>query len=317
MAAIGNNAAGRKRILLLATGGTIACAAGAGGLTPGLTGEQLAEFVPELADLADIDVRQVMNIDSSNMQPTDWLTLVAAIRDAYATYDGFVVLHGTDTMAYTAAALSCLMEGLAKPVVLTGSQLPVTDPQTDARHNLFDAACVACDNVARGVMVVFAGRVIDGLRARKARTRSFDAFESVNAPDLGKVAGGEVVWAVDVAAPATPTFRTQLNPRVQVLKITPTTNAAIIEAMRPLCDALVVEAYGLGGVPQSQGVTDALLAWADSGKLLVLTTQCPYEDCDPSVYEVGRAFANHPGVIIAGNLTTEAALAKTMCDFAR
>ena len=387
MAAIGNNAAGRKRILLLATGGTIACAAGADGLTPGLTGEQLAEFVPELADLADIDVRQVMNIDSSNMQPTDWLTLVAAIRDVYATYDGFVVLHGTDTMAYTAAALSCLIEGLAKPVVLTGSQLPMTDSQTDARHNLFDAACVACDNSARGVMVVFAGRVIDGLRARKARTRSFDAFESVNAPDLGKVAGGEVVWASErvacgfdgpagfqstacsvvgfsdsdsavvpvsasgnqpaarekpasrggafahvgaaepfgsdsisggePAAPATSTFRTQLNPRVQVLKITPTTNAAIIEAMRPLCDALVVEAYGLGGVPQSQGVTDALLAWADSGKLLVLTTQCPYEDCDPSVYEVGRAFANHPGVIIAGNLTTEAALAKTMCELAR
>ena len=317
MAAIGNNAAGRKRILLLATGGTIACAASADGLTPGLTGEQLAEFVPELADLADIDVRQVMNIDSSNMQPTDWLTLVAAIRDAYGAYDGFVVLHGTDTMAYTAAALSCLMEGLAKPVVLTGSQLPMTDSQTDARRNLFDAACVACDNVARGVIVVFAGRVIDGLRARKARTRSFDAFESVNAPDLGKVAGEEVVWASEAAAPVTSTFRTQLNPRVQVLKITPTTNAAIIEAMRPLCDALVVEAYGLGGVPQSQGVTDALLAWADSGKLLVLTTQCPYEDCDPSVYEVGRAFANHPGVIIAGNLTTEAALAKTMCELAR
>ena len=317
MAAIGNNAAGRKCILLLATGGTIACAAGADGLTPGLTGEQLAEFVPELADLADIDVRQVMNIDSSNMQPTDWLTLVAAIRDAYGAYDGFVVLHGTDTMAYTAAALSCLIEGLTKPVVLTGSQLPMTDSHTDARRNLFDASCVACDNVARGVMVVFAGRVIDGLRARKARTRSFDAFESVNAPDLGKVAGEEVVWASEVAAPAAPTFRTHLNPRVQVLRISPTTNAAIIEAMRPLCDALVVEAYGLGGVPQPQGVTDALLAWADSGKLLVLTTQCPYEDCDPSVYEVGRAFANHPGVIIAGNLTTEAALAKTMCDFAR
>ena len=316
MAATGNNAAGRKRILLLATGGTIACAAGADGLTPGLTGEQLAEFVPELADLADFDVRQVMNIDSSNMQPTDWLTLVAAIRDAYATYDGFVVLHGTDTMAYTAAALSCLIEGSAKPIVLTGSQLPMTDSQTDARRNLFDAACAACDNAARGVMVVFAGRIIDGLRARKARTRSFNAFESVNAPDLGKVADGEVVWAGEPAAPAIPTFHTQLNPRVQVLKITPATNAQIIEALRPLCDALVVEAYGLGGVPQPQGVTDALLVWADAGKLLVLTTQCPYEDCDPSVYEVGRAFANHPDVIIAGDLTTEAALAKAMCDFA-
>ena len=233
MAAINNNAAGRKRILLLATGGTIACAAGVDGLTPGLTGEQLAEFVPELADLSDIDVRQVMNIDSSNMQPTDWLTLVVAIRDAYDAYDGFVVLHGTDTMSYTAAALSCLMGGLAKPVVLTGSQLPMTDLHTDARRNLFDAVCSACDNVACGVMVVFAGRIIDGLRARKARTRSFDAFESVNAPDLGKVAGGEVVWAGKPAAPAIPTFHMQLNPRVQVLKITPATNAAIIEALRP------------------------------------------------------------------------------------
>ncbi len=347
-----------KRVLVIATGGTLACTDTGAGLAPALSGEQLLEHVPGLANLANFDVRQVMNIDSTNMQPTDWLTIASAVQSAYDIYDGFLVLHGTDTLAYTAAGLSCLIEGSQKPIVLTGSQLPMANSATDARRNVHDAACVACDDAARGVLVVFAGRVIDGMRARKAHARSFDAFESVNAPDLASVADGEVVWAdsrpdatasgataaaataaaiapatataatafgaqrpapVAPAVPATsaaPIFHNSINPRVQVLKLAPGADARVIEALYPICDALVVEAFGLGGVPEPNGVADALLKWANSGKRLVLTTQCPYENCDPSVYEVGRAFASHPNITIAGDLTTEAALAKTMCDLA-
>ncbi len=321
-----------KRILALATGGTIASADAGRGLAPALTGDDLLTFVPEAAALCELDVSQVMNIDSTNMDPAGWLTLAGALRDAYAAYDGFVILHGTDTLAYTAAGLSYLAQNLAKPVVLTGSQLPMAAPGTDARRNVLDAVRVACDDAASGVLVAFGGAVIAGTRARKVRTRSFNAFESIGLLPLAQIGeDGEVRWrdgalkeSADAAAErgdiggdsvdcaGAPIFHDKLNPRVQVLSLAPGVSAAVIEALYPHADALVVEAFGLGGVPSCGGVADALLAWADAGKIIVLATQCPLEGCDPGVYEVGRAFCNRPGVLVAGDMTREAALAKTM-----
>lgn len=321
-----------KRILALATGGTIASADAGRGLAPALTGDDLLAFVPEAAALCELDVSQVMNIDSTNMDPAGWLTLAGALRDAYDAYDGFVILHGTDTLAYTAAGLSYLTQNLAKPVVLTGSQLPMAAPGTDAGRNVLDAVRVACDDAAHGVLVAFGGAVIAGTRARKVRTRSFNAFESIGLPPLAHVGeDGQVRWregALDgraagaeerggvggdsVDCDGAPIFHDKLNPRVQVLFLAPGVNADAIRALRPHADALVVEAFGLGGVPSCGGVADELLAWADAGKVVVLATQCPLEGCDPSVYEVGRAFFNHPGVLVAGDMTREAALAKTM-----
>ncbi len=304
-----------KRILALATGGTIASADAGRGLAPALTGDDLLACVPEAAALCDLDVSQVMNIDSTNMDPAGWLTLAGALRDAYAAYDGFVILHGTDTLGYTAAGLSYLAQNLAKPVVLTGSQLPMAAPGTDARRNVLDAVRVACDDAASGVLVAFGGKVIAGTRARKVRTRSFDAFESIGLPQLAHVGeDGQVRWregALGESAGA-PIFHDKLNLRVQILSLTPGVSADAINALRPYADALVVEAFGLGGVPSSGGVADELLAWADAGKVVVLISQCPLEGCDPSVYEVGRAFCDRPGVLVAGDMTREAALAKAM-----
>ena len=120
-----------------------------------------------------------------------------------------------------------------------------------------------------------------------------------------------------VAGPSAPRFFDALNPRVMVLKVTPGMDGRVVDALRPLCDALVVEAFGLGGIPEYAGVTDALLNWADAGKTLVMTTQCPFEGADLSVYEVGRAFCNRPGVLMGGTATTEALLAKTMWALAQ
>lgn len=341
-----------KRVLVIATGGTIASAEEGSGLAPALTGEQLVAFVPEVAQVCCVEVSQVMNVDSTNMRPEGWLAIAGEVRRRYDDFDGFAVLHGTDTLAYTAAGLSYLVQGRPKPVVLTGSQLPMGDPGTDGRRNLLDAVRVACDDVAAGVMVAFGGKVILGTAARKVRTRSFEAFDSLNVPALGYVRDGRVEWAADgsaamrgasgghaaetsagraavdggahaaVAAEAggaalSVRFYDALNPRVAVLKITPGMDALVVDALRPACDALVVEAFGLGGIPEYDGITDTLLAWVDAGKTLVMTTQCPYEGADLSVYEVGRAFCDRPGVLMGGSATTEALLAKTMWALAQ
>lgn len=309
-----------KRVLVIATGGTIASAEEGSGLAPALTGEQLVAFVPEVAQVCCVEVSQVMNVDSTNMRPEGWLAVAGEVRRRYDDFDGFVVLHGTDTLAYTAAGLSYLVQGSPKPVVLTGSQLPMGDPGTDGKRNLLDAVRVACDDVAAGVMVAFGGKVISGTAARKVRTRSFEAFDSLNVPDLGCVRDGRVEWAdgAEVGAAASGArFYDALNPRVAVLKLTPGMDALVIDALRPACDALVVEAFGLGGIPEYDGITDTLLAWVDAGKTLVMTTQCPYEGADLSVYEVGRAFCDRPGVLMGGSATTEALLAKTMWALAQ
>lgn len=309
-----------KSILVIATGGTIASAEEGSGLAPALTGEQLVTFVPEVAQVCRVEVSQVMNVDSTNMRPQGWLAIAAEVRRRYDDFDGFAVLHGTDTLAYTAAGLSYLVQGSPKPVVLTGSQLPMGDPGTDGKRNLLDAVRVACDDAAAGVMVAFGGKVILGTAARKERTRSFEAFDSFNVPDLGYVRDGRVEWADGAEAGGAASgvrFYDALNPRVAVLKLTPGMDALVVDALRPACDALVVEAFGLGGIPEYDGITETLLAWVDAGKTLVMTTQCPYEGVDLSVYEVGRAFCDRPGVLMGGAATTEALLAKTMWALAQ
>ena len=236
-----------KRVLVIATGGTIASAEEGSGLAPALTGEQLVAFVPEVAQVCHVEVSQVMNVDSTNMRPEGWLSIAGEVRRSYDDFDGFVVLHGTDTLAYTAAGLSYLVQGRPKPIVLTGSQLPMGDPETDGKRNLLDAVRVACDDAAAGVMVAFGGKVISGTAARKVRTRSFEAFDSLNALDLGRVRDGLVTWADGVCermcvaaracaaeevggAPSAARFYDELNPRVAVLKLTPGMDALVVDA---------------------------------------------------------------------------------------
>ena len=137
-----------KHILIVATGGTIASTPQGGGLAPGLSGRQVADYVPQASEVARVDVVQPLNIDSTNMSPADWLLIASTIAGAYEDYDGFVVLHGTDTMAYTAAALSYLIQGSPKPIVLTGSQQPMGSPFTDARLNLYQSILYAADDLS-------------------------------------------------------------------------------------------------------------------------------------------------------------------------
>ncbi|MBM6675604.1 asparaginase [Olsenella uli] len=305
------------RILIVATGGTIASTPEGSGLTPTLTGRELAARVPLLDTLCELDFVQPLNIDSTNMRPRDWLRIAAVIREAYDRYDGFVILHGTDTMAYTAAALSYLIRDSEKPIVLTGSQQPMANPFTDAKLNLYHSVLYACDPASRDVSVVFGGEVICGTRARKQRTMSFNAFTSMNFPPLAYVRGDRVVRSA-VPAPGEkdgrrPRFTDALDDRVIVLKLTPELRPSIFELLAPDYDAVILETFGIGGIPAYDGAYQrAIFDWVGSGRTLVVTTQVPEEGLDLGVYEVGRAYADRRGILRGDDMTTEALVAKTM-----
>ena len=178
-----------KKILLIGTGGTIASDVTEDGLAPELTSEQLLNHLPAISSICDVECIQLLNLDSTNMRPEHWLDMVRCIRENYDRYDGFVITHGTDTMAYTAAGLSYLIQGSPKPVILTGAQKPIGFDSTDSKINMTDAfRCAASD--LPGVSIVFNNHVILGTRARKTRTKSFQAFSSINYPDLWTAPAG-------------------------------------------------------------------------------------------------------------------------------
>lgn len=305
-----------KKILILATGGTIASMEEGDGLTPALTGDDLVAYVPQIEGMCDYTVKQLMNIDSTNMTPAQWLEIRNAIINEYWNYDGFVVLHGTDTMAYTAAALSYLIQNSPKPIVLTGSQQPMAHPFTDAKLNLYHAMLYACDDDSCDVCIVFGGLAIAGTRARKVRTLSFNAFESMNYPELARIRGDKIVRVAGAqgAHSSAKGMRVydKIDPYVAVIKLTPGMKPRMFELLAEDYDALIIETFGLGGIPNTPAFKEAIFNWVDSGKTLVITTQVPEEGCDLGVYEVGKTYAKHPGVLLGGDMTTEALVAKTM-----
>ena len=326
-----------KHILLIATGGTIASAEDGNGLSPALTGEELARSVPEIEGLCELDIVQPMNIDSTNMRPVDWLRIAEVIRENYDAHDGFVILHGTDTMSYTAAALSYLIQDSPKPIVLTGSQQPMGNPFTDAKINLYQSLVYAVSDRSRDVSIVFGGYAIAGTRARKQRTMSFNAFNSINYPVLAYLRQDKIICSGSAAVSAGPAecdctgggaaraadgtldeprFYTELNSRVCALKLTPGLTPDIFRLLKPDYDAVILETFGMGGVPErgADGASyqEAIFDWVDSGRTVVMTTQVPEEGLDLGVYEVGRAYAEHPGILKGGDMTTEALVAKTM-----
>ena len=240
-----------KKILLLATGGTIASRpTAAGGLAPAITSEELLACVPELADLCAVDAVQVFNLDSTNVGPAQWQSIVHCIKENYDAYDGFVIAHGTDTMAYTAAALSYMVQNSAKPVVLTGSQKSIYNRDTDARNNLYRAFVYAVSDGAWGVQLVFDNKVILGTRARKTRTRSFNAFSSIDYPETAVFRDTRLVLFLRRPAALPPVrFYEKLDPAVFVLRLVPGMRADIIPMLAPHYRALVLESFGVGGLP--------------------------------------------------------------------
>ena len=302
-----------KKILMIGTGGTIASEMTPEGLTPELNTHQLLAYLPRIAQLCHVDCIQLYSLDSTSIHPTHWLGTAQAIREHYDDYDGFVISHGTDTMAYTAAALSYLVQDSPKPIILTGAQKPIWFDGTDSKRNLTDAFLYACRGCG-GVQIVFNGRVILGTRARKTYSKSFRAFSSVNYPDLAVVQDEHLLQYIRCESRPRPLFYDRLDPNVGLLKLIPGTEDALAEFMLDRYDGLIIESFGVGGLPGGEHgeMFAALRRWCESGRLAVFTTQVPHEGCDLAVYEVGRAVGELPGVLEARDMTPEAVAVKLM-----
>ena len=303
-----------KNILMIGTGGTIASEMTPSGLTPELNSTQLLSFVPRIGEMCHVDCVQLYSLDSTNIRPAHWLGVAKAVRENYARYDGFVISHGTDTMAYTAAALSYLIQGSPKPIVLTGAQKPIWFDGTDSKRNLTDAFLYACRGCG-GVQIVFNGKVILGTRARKTCSKSFQAFSSVNYPDLAEVQDEHLLQYMRCACYPSPVFYDALDDKVGLLKLIPGTPAAVLEFMLDRFDGLVIEAFGVGGLPEYEGDVsffDIIHRVIARGKMVVMTTQVPNEGSDLTVYHVGGHLKHTLRVLEAYDMTTEAAVCKLM-----
>lgn len=309
-----------KKIMLFTTGGTIASQAGANGLLPALAPGEIRSYLDGYKEGYHFDCESLMEMDSSNVQPEERKAIARRIYAALPDYDGFIVTHGTDTMGYTASALSFMLENLNKSVVLTGSQLPIDHPLTDAITNLYTAVEAIAYGVP-GVSVAFNRKIIRGNRAVKVSTMGFDAFESVNADYLGQIyADGTRIFAQDChcgreegTEPKATRLWDEICGDVFLLKLIPGTRPEIFDAIVALgYKGLVLEAFGAGGLHYfNRDLLEKLDVLRREGVAVVVCSQCLYERTDLSLYEVGRKILDKGG-IPGRDMTTEAAVTKLM-----
>ncbi len=304
----------KKKILLIATGGTIASHLGGEGLIPQIQASQLLESVPEIFEFCQPSALQIYNIDSTNITPEHWTKLAKTIYDNYDAYDGFVICHGTDTMSYTAAMMSYMVQHSPKPIVFTGSQKPIDKEDTDARINLRDSFLYASSEGAADVVIVFQGKIIAGTKAKKIRTKSYNAFDSVDFPKLGVIRDGKIIQYIYTQKADKPEFFLQLNAKVGLLTLTPGVNGAILDAYFQCHDAVVLSGYGTGGIPEGDfyGFYDIITSWEGKGKTLVVTTQVQQEGSDMDVYKVGRGWKNRFDLLESYSMTYESIITKLM-----
>ena len=310
----------RSRVLFLLTGGTISMRSGKGGaLRVKDDASDLIAEAPALDRIAEIETRVLYRMDSADMQPEHWLVLAREIHAALADkrYSGVVVVHGTDTMAYTASALALLLGPLPKPVVLTGAQRPLAEARTDARENLIAATLAATLDVPE-VCVAFASRVYRGVRTTKRSAWALDAFDSPNAAPLVELGLGVSIGA-HVRRPAKlAKFDDRIDPHVLAVRIFPGIDPALVEgAMRVGVKGLVLEAYGTGTLPHVSGsLIPALTAAKKANVPVMVVSQCERGFVDLERYEGGAAAAR-AGAISGGDMTVESAVAKMMIGLGR
>jgi L-asparaginase len=308
----------RKRVYIAYTGGTIGMKSTGDGYVPA-TGylEKLMNTIPELKSdiLPDYQICEYEPLlDSSNMTPDDWLKIANDIAAHYKEFDGFVVLHGTDTMAYTASALPFMLQGLQKPVILTGAQIPLCKVRNDARENLVTALLIAANFKIPEVCLCFGDKLLRGNRAVKVDADSLDAFESPNFPALGTV-GIEININWDLVLPPAKTRKpltvnTLNEARVAGLRLFPGISIDIVKNfLQPPIRGLILQTYGIGNAPEDLKLISAFKAANDRGVIIVNCTQCLKGTVSMEDYATGAALAK-AGVISGFDMTLEAALAK-------
>lgn len=307
----------KKKLLLLSTGGTIASVVSDSGLVPKESGEELLQMLGALP--FEIDVKDILQLDSSNIQPEEWKFIAENIYKYSNDYDGIVLSHGTDTMAYTASMLSFMLQGINVPVVLTGSQVPINVVWSDAPDNLrlaFEAAA----KCHPGIYLAFNRKIMLGCRSVKVRTTNFNAFESVNLPPIATVTSDGLVFNREEEAKLDKLnhsenyeLNTKINTNVSLVKLFPGFDPQLLFAMVDSgCQGIVIEGYGLGGMTFiRRDMVGAVGKLIKQGIPVIATSQCLYERSDLTKYEVGRE-ALLKGAISAQDMTSESAITKLM-----
>ena len=303
-----------NKILMISTGGTLASSHSDNGLSPGLHGNDVLDRIRGLTAGFQIDEEELFMLDSSNVQPEEWAKIARTVYERRKEYDGIVIIHGTDTLAYTASALSFALQNIEIPVVLTGSQVSIENPIADATENCRAALHMAASHCP-GVYVAFNRKIILGTRASKVRTRSFDAFESINYPYAARINSSGLVLNHSVI-PKRETeciLQDKFCTDVFLLKLFPGISPDIFRQLRQMgIRGVYVEAFGIGGLPfEKRNLTEAVRKAIQEGMVVAVGSQCLYEGSDFTVYEVGRQVLDC-GVIETGNMTSEAAVTKLM-----
>ena len=304
-----------KKVLMIGTGGTIASKQTENGLAPGLTPNDILACIPQVKHVCGVETLQVCNIDSTNVTPEHWKLMVEAVEKHYDAYDGFVICHGTDTLAYTAAALSYMIQNSPKPIVVTGAQKPINMDVTDAKTNLLDSFIYAADDDSEDVSIVFDGKVIIGTRAKKERAKSYNAFSSINFPYPAVIQDGQVIrYIPPVRHKGEVRFYHDMKDSVYVLKLVPGMRSGVLTQILEQYDCVVIESFGVGGLPDSitAEVYEGMKKWKKEGKLIVMTTQVVSEGSNMTVYEVGKKVKQDFDLLEAYDMTLEATITKLM-----
>jgi L-asparaginase len=306
------------RLLLVHTGGTLMMQGGPDTpLNPGSYSSDLVTEVPVLAKIAEVDTKVVYQIDSSDMQPERWIEIASIIHAALPDYDGVVVVHGTDTMAYTASALAFLLPDLSKPVVLTGSQRPLARIRTDAHRNLIDAFQMATHAIPE-VCIGFASQLLRGCRATKVDAWALDAYASPECPPLAQL-GISIDIGKHVLQPRERrAFDDRLEPNVLAVRLFPGLQPHLLAgALDSGVRGLVIKAFGAGNVPTIDRSLVPVIEKATSLDVpVVIVSQCLRAHVDLALYGGGRA-AFEAGAIGGGDMTDEASLTKLMVTLGR
>ncbi len=303
-----------SKVLIINTGGTLSSVARQHGLAPGLTTDSMLKELHIVAGEAELSTLEFSSLDSANIFPEDWAELARLISENRKRADGIVVIHGTDTLAYTSSMLSFMLQNIQIPVVITGSQLSISNPVADAMENLRCAIYMA-QSGCPGVFVAFNRKVMLGCRASKVRSLSFDAFDSINCENVATISSIGMKINKHVLPKRSGVFRLQNRycQEVAVLKLFPGMHR---EVLKMYVDngykAVYIEAFGLGGMPfLRHDFIGEIRNLTEQGIPVLVGTQCRFEGSSLSVYETGRN-ALDAGVLQAYDMTSEAAVTKLM-----
>ena len=306
-----------RKVLIISTGGTFNCVKTEQGLQPQFNESDLREKLKPISADCDLSFENLINTDSANIQPKHWKLLADCINKNYKSEDGIVIIHGTDTLAYTSSMLSHMLKGIPIPVILTGSQLSINNPIADALENMRLAIFMA-KNKYPGVYVAFNRKIILGKYCSKTHSKSFDAFESINHPNFAEVNAYGLQIDEKLVPKVDPFFRIKSNfcDKVFLLKLTPGLNPEIIDYLiSKEYKGIIIESYGLGGLPNDEGYDFASKCKeaVEKGIKVIILSQCTYDGVDLNVYETGLNLKNS-GIITMPLATKEYCYTRLMWE---